>query len=335
MSMATAEFMIGRSADDAIEKKQEVRKILWALLAALFLHLVVGYLLAVSNGLFARAAPVEEEDKPLELTFQDLSTPPPVEAPVKKNPMFMETAQARESVEPPKEKTFESNANSVAAAEVPATGNLPVPSQEGKERPNLELESHNYSPDQTGAPPQPTPAPQISATPSVAPSAEPTTTPLPDQFAMLRATPSPSAAPSATPTPPQASSSYRALRQKTKMSGSISNRGRSSVNALGTPLGRYQKMVNDAVGSRWYYYVRQRGDLVSIGTARLVFLVDRTGRVRNLKVVSNNSNEAFANVCLQSVMEIKLPPIPEDVAEVLPAEGLDAEMSFTMTAGGQ
>ena len=49
--MTTAEFMIGRSADDAIERKQEARKILWALLAALLLHLVVGYGLAISNGL--------------------------------------------------------------------------------------------------------------------------------------------------------------------------------------------------------------------------------------------------------------------------------------------
>jgi outer membrane biosynthesis protein TonB len=234
-------------------------------------------------------------------------------------------------VEPPKEKTFESNANSIAASEVPATGSFPLPSQEGKERPTVDLETHAYTPDLAGAPPQPTAPPQASATPSAAPTAEPTSTPLADQFAMLRATPSPSVAPSATPTPPQSASNYRALRQKTKLSGSVSNRGASSVNALGTPLGRYQKLVYDAIGSRWYHYVRQRGDLVSIGTARLVFLVDRTGRVRNLKVALNNSNEAFANVCLQSVMEIKLPPIPEDVAEVLPSEGLDAEISFTMT----
>jgi hypothetical protein len=102
------------------------------------------------------------------------------------------------------------------------------------------------------------------------------------------------------------------------------------VNAVGTPLGRYQKILNDAVGSRWYYYVGQRGDLVSIGTARLVFSVDRSGHVTNLKVVENTSNEAFANVCLQSVNDVQLPPIPDDVASTLPSEGLDSEMSFTI-----
>ena len=71
------------------------------------------------------------------------------------------------------------------------------------------------------------------------------------------------------------------------MTGAISNRGAASFKTVGTPLGRYQKMLYDAVGSRWYLYVQQQADLVSIGTARLVFSVDRSGRVRNLKVVQN------------------------------------------------
>ena len=36
------------------------------------------------------------------------------------------------------------------------------------------------------------------------------------------------------------------------MAGNITNRGISSVNALGAPLGRYQKIVADSIGSRWY-----------------------------------------------------------------------------------
>jgi hypothetical protein len=47
--------------------------------------------------------------------------------------------------------------------------------------------------------------------------------------------------------------------------------------------------------------------------------------VKNLKVTENSSNEAFASVCVQSVMEAHLPPIPEDVAQSLPPEGLEME----------
>ena len=317
--------MIGRSADDAVERKQELRKIAWALLAALFLHVVIGSTLALFNGMFSRAIPLE--DKPVELTIVDL---PPMAPPVvKKNPMFRETDPTKATVDQPEEKTFESNVNTKAASELPATGSAPLPSQLGGDRPAEDLETHDASLGQPGAEPQPTARPEEKPSPSAAPTAQPTATPM-DALAMLRATPTPAAQPTATPQPVR--STYQPLRQQKRMSGAISNRGPSSINAVGTPLGRYQKMLYDAVGSRWYSYVHQQSDLVSIGTAHLVFLVDRNGRVRNLKILQNTSNESFANVCLRSVMEVQLPPIPEDVASTLPSEGLEEEMSFTMYA---
>ena len=46
--------------------------------------------------------------------------------------------------------------------------------------------------------------------------------------------------------------------------------------------------------------------------------------MKNLKVTSEQFERSFANVCMQSVMEAQLPPIPEDVASTLPPEGLDS-----------
>jgi outer membrane biosynthesis protein TonB len=320
----TAEFMMGRSADDATERKQELWKIVLALLAALVLHVVVGALLAGFSFLFSSSAPVE--DKPLELTIVDLPPRAP-ELQKPKNPMFHETDPTKATVDQPIEKTFESNANSKAASELPAEGSAPLPSQLGGVRPTTDLETHEATLAQAGALPQPTIRPEEKPSPSAAPTAQPTATP-PDQLAMLRPTPTPAAQPTATPQ--QIRSNYQPLKQQKRMSGAISNRGPSSVNAVGTPLGRYQKMLNDAVGSRWYRYVDQKSDLIGIGTARVVFSIDRSGAVRNLKIVQNTSNESFANVCLQSVAEVQLPPIPEDVAATLPSDGLEMEMSFTM-----
>jgi Gram-negative bacterial tonB protein. len=113
------------------------------------------------------------------------------------------------------------------------------------------------------------------------------------------------------------------MKQRSHVSGNITNRGISAVNALGTPLGRYQKIVADSIGSRWYAYMDQKRDLITIGTLRVRFFVDRSGQVKNLKITENSSNEAFANVCVQSVLEAHLPPIPEEVANTLPSEGLE------------
>jgi outer membrane biosynthesis protein TonB len=166
---------------------------------------------------------------------------------------------------------------------------------------------------------------QQSATPQ--PSAQPTPITKSEEFAMLTSTPTPR--PSAASTPQAPKSSYQPFKDKTRLAGSITNRGTSAVNALGTPLGRYQKILFDAVGSRWYAYVEEKADLVKLGTTRVSFAVDRSGRVKNLKVINNDSNEAFANVCLQSILDAQLPPIPEDVAKTLPPEGLESEISFT------
>src|SRR6266568_6823426 len=317
--MTTTEFIIGHSADDAAERKQEARKILWALLAALCIHLLIGYSLAVFGGLLYSPFSVIEEDKPVELTFVDLATPAPA-----KNAMFIPNDESKQT-EQPKEKTFESNANSIAASEQPATGSMPLPSQQGSERTNLDLDSNNASLANQGAQAQPSAAPQQSATPQ--PTVQPTPISKSEEFAMLRSTPTPH--PSVVSTPQQQRSSYQPYKERTRLAGSITNRGTSSVNAVGTPLGRYQKILFDAIGSHWYAYIEQKADLVSLGTTRVVFVVDRSGRVKNLKVLSNDSNEAFANVCLQAILDSKLPPIPEDVAGALPPEGLESEIAFT------
>jgi outer membrane biosynthesis protein TonB len=317
--MTTAEFIIGHSADDADERKKEARKILWALLAALGIHLLIGYALALYGGLLYAPFTVAEEDKPVELNFVDLPSTS------QKNTMFIPNDESKQT-EAPKEKTFESNANSTAASEQPATGKMPIPTQEGKDRPNFDLDSHPYSLPNEGAQPQPSAAPQQSITPQ--PTVQPT--PKSDELAMLTSTPRPTVQPTVATKPQQPKSNYQPLRERTRSRGSISNRGISSVNAVGTPLGRYEKMVQDAIGSRWYAYVAQKMDLISLGTTQVVFSIDRSGRVRSPKIVSNSSNETFANVCLQSIIEIQLPPIPEDVASALPPEGLDEQITFTM-----
>jgi outer membrane biosynthesis protein TonB len=341
------------------EQTKEGRKVGLAILVSLFLHLLVGFSLAAFGSASSPALPVE--DKPVELTIVDLSTPPPPAVP--KDPPFMETAPSKESIEKPKEQTFESNANSIAASKLPATGDLPLPSQDGKERPAVNLETHDYSLPTDGSKPQPepqstaapeskpepatTPAqPEPSPPPAATPKPAPVSTPEPEQFAMLKSSPPPPIkapdeteplpeAPASAPTiaprpkPELAASNYQAQKEETRITGRLTNRGPSSVNAVGTPLGRYQKAVSDAIGSRWYYYINKKMDLVSIGTAHIEAEVDAKGRVQKLRVVSNNANEAFANICLQSFQEAHIPPIPPELIATLPDGRMHIDFSFT------
>src|SRR5256886_5540540 len=174
-----------------MQPRSERQKILWAVFLSLLLHLVVGVSIASFGDKLQPSLP--EDEKPVELTIVDLA-PMPTPSTAPKNTPFIDTTEQTETKEEPKEKTFESNANSIAASELPALGIAPIPTQEGKELPTMDLKNRQHSldvegaqaqpvsrpppaPSITQATPQPTPAPSPSATPS--PTAQPTLTPTP------------------------------------------------------------------------------------------------------------------------------------------------------------
>src|SRR5215212_3868727 len=168
------------------QDKQQGRKLGLAILVSVVLHLAVGFSLAAFGTVFTPPLPIEDE--PAELTLMDLSTPPPA---VEKNVPFLETEASKESAEKPKQQTFESNANSLAASERPATGDLPLPSQDGKDKPALDLQTHDYSLSQQGSTPEPRQTAPPEKKPSEPPKASPTpaATAEPDQLALLKSTP--------------------------------------------------------------------------------------------------------------------------------------------------
>src|SRR5215469_2912003 len=231
--MTTADIMLAQPGNPESIRDHEynARTVLWALLAAVVIHLAVAFLLAAFSGFFSPTVPFE--DTPAELTLVDLS-PTPL---VPKNSAFIETDESKKAPEP-KDKTFESNANSIGASELDATGELPLPSQAGKDRPFMDFETNQYSLDSKGAQAQQKPASQQKA---AQPAAQPEPITAAEQFALL--TQKSAAALDAAAAASQAQSAYRRQKERTHIAGNITNRGISSMNALGTPLGRYQKIV--------------------------------------------------------------------------------------------
>src|SRR6266446_9463665 len=108
--MTTADIMLAQSGhtESFRDHEYDARTVLWALLAAIAIHLAVAFLLAAFSGVFSPTVPMQE--KPVELTFVDLS-------PASKNSAFIETDESKKAPEP-KDKTFESNANSIGASEL-------------------------------------------------------------------------------------------------------------------------------------------------------------------------------------------------------------------------
>jgi outer membrane biosynthesis protein TonB len=309
---------------------------------------------------------------------EKLPEPPPPEVTLEISPPttpdrpFMEAKEVTDQA--PEKAPFQSDQNSKAASELPATGSLPLPSQQGISQTVLELQNQHYTQGEHPAssagnpvpahPPTPvapetppeksvpapiaTPLPAATPESSVTPQPTPTTTPPPNSIQIVepaknRPTPqtktpqSPSKQAQSVPAQPASQpgslgsqKGYQPETRQTVIRGSISNRGRSSVAAEATPIGRYKKAVADAIGSRWYYYVNERMGLLSIGTVSITFTVTASGKVTQLHVVSSNANESLTDCSLRSIMDAKLPPIPPEVVHTLQNDSLETDFNFTI-----
>ncbi len=319
----------------AMEITDSRRETVAAVLASLLLHLllILGIALAMTMPAWHFPTPEPEaEEEPIEMTIVSLEQDKPA-APeyVRTTPQNVEKA--------PEKAPFESDNNTRAASEAAPSGGAAMPSVDGRDAPTLELEDKNY----TDGKQTPAAVPQVQTPEQPPVPPEPVATPVPDvpapaQLALRDAPPRPEKKETqqppkqaaATQPKPPAASGFQPETRVTRIRGNISNRGKASVDAAATPLGRYKKMVSDAIGSRWYYYVNNQIGLLNIGTVDIRFTVSPDGKVGGVKVVSNTSNESFASVSINSIIEAEIPPIPEEVAKLLDNGRLEIDYSFTI-----
>jgi len=335
-------------------RRQERRKTLAALAASLAIHLlllvlVVGFI-TLNPAVFFPPPP---DDEPVEVTI----IPPEPPKPVEKG--FIDSAQGEVTEKAPENAAFESDQNTAAASEQAPEADSPLPTQDGDDF-GADLRNQDLSIGpirQPSAPSQPSPPKVAQNQPTKEPQPEqksesepekpkpkPEETPPPRkledaELALLDPTPKrtaprpePEVRKPERPTPPSPPRppGFQPQTRTTRLKGGISNRGRSSVDAVATPLGRYKKMLSDAIGSRWYYYVNDMLDLVTIGTVEMRFTVRADGRVDGIRVLSNSSNESLAGCSVRSIIEAEIPPIPDEIAQSLEGGRIEVDYSFTI-----
>jgi outer membrane biosynthesis protein TonB len=319
------------SGTQVAEKRKTNRRTWWAVLFSLLVHLLI--ILAVAWVYFLEMEPPPEPVEEIEITIVE-----PPDAPPK--PTFVDTS-APEAEKPPENAAFESDRDTAASSPDAATGAEPMPSQDGREQNFLELENQELAlaevdkappapeaPPAQPAPPQPPQPEETQQTKAEEKKPEPV-----EADAILAATqPQEKKEPvdqRPPPAPPPAKPSYQRQARPTRLSGNVSNRGRAAVESQATPLGRYRKQITDAIGSSWYHHIRPRMDLFSYGTVSVVFIIDRNGKARRPRIVSNTSNESFEIVTVESILASEIPPIPPDILPTL--EGGQIEMDYTFS----
>lgn len=297
-----------------------------AVLASLLIHLF--FLLGLAYFILKSAERLQETPVVIEEPPQLTILPMPPAA--KTTPRFAHTQpQETNDRKPNKDAAFESDNDSVAASEAAPSGPDAIPSVDGREEQGLDLTDQRYTAGKT----QSTPATQAAAQPEAKPEASPNPR-MESDLALLKApTPPPKPAEKAktksTPSP-NSQSGFRPETRVTRLRGNVSSKGKASLEANATPLGRYKKQISDAIGSRWYYYVSSQMGLLNIGTVDIRFTVTPEGKIKSPEVLSNSSNESFASVSLASVVQAQIPPMPPEVAKLIENGRLEIDFSFTI-----
>src|SRR5207249_2515365 len=108
----------------------------------------------------------------------------------------------------------------VVAFLLAAFGELPLPSQDGKDRPLMDFETNPHSLETKGAQPQ-----QSNAAPQPKQMTAPQPAPITaaEQFALLTQKPTAASEPSTAAS--QAQSAYRRMKERSRISGNITSRG--------------------------------------------------------------------------------------------------------------
>lgn len=122
---------------------------------------------------------------------------------------------------------------------------------------------------------------------------------------------------------------FRTESRKTRMEGTISRRGQSSLKVEATALGKYKAQVNRIIETEWQRRCVIHRDHVLPGILTLRFYVDKTGRVSGLRYLdvfqASTMQKGFT---MRAVQQPRLPSMPEEVVKELDGEPLEFHINF-------
>lgn len=122
---------------------------------------------------------------------------------------------------------------------------------------------------------------------------------------------------------------FRTESRKTRMEGTISRRGQSSLKVEATALGKYKAQVNRIIETEWQRRCVMHRDHVLPGILTLRFYVDKTGRVSGLRYLdvfqASTMQKGFT---MRAVQQPRLPSMSEEVIKELDGEPLEFHINF-------
>ena len=329
--------------------------------ASVMVHALLFFIMAWLLGLdqaareLWRQARVVNEVPQVTLLFPEQIIPVPALKPKDTSKReFISTSANESAAVKPAKADFESDRNTKAAAKASPfpDATAPLPSMRGTDLPNVELANREYQDgklatnDGAKAVLTPRTPQEPKALPEQVAKAEPT--PMAKLMQEVDKSdarlsvdvrkPTESALPQVEP--PKESPMMPALKgvpdnfspltETAKTKGTITTKGDDAVDSESTPMGKYKASIHAALGKKWYEYQLKNRSAVSFGTMRVMFYVNRQGKVEDIEFLEKAGNPLMEDFTVKAIRDAAVPVMPRDVADSLDNERLRVEYSFVI-----
>jgi hypothetical protein len=122
---------------------------------------------------------------------------------------------------------------------------------------------------------------------------------------------------------------FRGFQRKTAIVGSISRTGRSALNVVDSPLGRYQAVISRAVEQEWQRNCVRHRDFITPGFLTVRFFVEASGRVRTVQFVGDmETGEVQKGFTLNAIRDAEIPAMPAALKKDFAKEPLELIFNF-------
>lgn len=136
--------------------------------------------------------------------------------------------------------------------------------------------------------------------------------------------------PTAKPTPAAINDpAFSGNQTKTAIRGSILRTGRSAMDVVDTPMGRYQAQISRAVELEFQRNCVKRRDFIVPGYITVQFFIDAHGRVRSLSLLGEiEGGEVQKGFTIDSIREAPIPVMPSVIKKEMKGDSLELIYNF-------
>ena len=122
---------------------------------------------------------------------------------------------------------------------------------------------------------------------------------------------------------------FSGYQRKAAIVGSISRTGRSALDVVDSPLGRYQAAISRAVELEWQRNCVRHRDFITPGFLTVRFFVETSGKVRTVRFVGDmETGEVQKGFTLNSIRDADIPAMPAAVKKDFEKEPLELIFNF-------